>query len=190
MELFQEKHISPMLIAQMQEPFDDSGWIYDLQLEGCRYLEQGRVILRNKRNMELLPRFPELQNIHKQVWDRCILDGELVVMVNGVPDFYELQKRTLLTNRTRIEMEATRLMASFVAYDCLQAGSRVLLEVPLLERKLVLQELVCENERMAVSRYTPEKGTELFLLTVEKQLEGVVAKKADNCYYQSKRTKD
>ncbi len=193
MDLFIEKNISPMLITQMQEPFDDPDWIYELKLDGCRciaYLEQDRVILRNKRNMELLPRFPELQNIHKQVRDSCVLDGELVVMANGVPDFYELQKRTLLTNRTRIELEAKRLPASFVVYDCLQAGSRVLLEVPLLERKQILQELVCENERIAVSRYIPEKGTELFRLTVEKQLEGVVAKKGNSYYYQGKRTKN
>lgn len=111
-------------------------------------------------------------------------------MVNGVPDFYELQKRTMLTNRTRIELEATRLPASFVAYDCLQAGGRVLLDMPLLDRKKILQELMRENERIAVSRYIQEKGTELFRLTVEKQLEGVVAKRADSLYLQGKRTKD
>lgn len=193
MDLFQEKSFSPMLIAQMQEPFDNPDWIYELKLDGCRciaYLEQYRIILRNKRNMEMSPRFPELKNIHKQVRDRCVLDGELVVMVNGVPDFYELQKRTMLTNKARIEMEAARLSASFVVYDCLQAGNRVLLDTPLLGRKKILQELVRENERIAVSRYIPEKGTELFKLTVDKQLEGVVAKRVDSFYFQGKRTKD
>ena len=68
------------------------------------YLEEERVILRNKRNMELLPGFPELCAIHKQVKQRCILDGELVVLVNGVPDYYELQKRTLLTNQVKIRL--------------------------------------------------------------------------------------
>lgn len=104
MNLFAEKNIAPMLIAQMQDPFDDPEWIYELKLDGCRciaYLEKDRVILRNKRNMELLPRFMELKDIYKQAKDRCILDGELVVMVGGVPDFYELQKRTMLTNKYR-----------------------------------------------------------------------------------------
>ncbi len=177
MDLFQDKNISPMLIAQMWEPFDDPEWIYELKLDGCRciaYLEQDRVILRNKRNMELLPRFIELKDIYKQVNERSILDGELVVMVNGVPDFYELQKRTLLTSRTRIELGAKRLPASFVAYDCLQIGNKVLLDTPLLERKHILEKCVNENERIAVSRYIQEKGTQLFQLTVEKELEGVV----------------
>ena len=193
MDLFQDKNISPMLIAQMQEPFDDPEWIYELKLDGLRciaYLENDKVILRNKRNMELLPRFIELKDIYKQVTDRCILDGELVVMVKGVPDFYELQKRTMLTSKTRIELEAARLPASFVAYDCLQAGDKVLLDVPLMERKQILEKLVQENDRIAISRYIPEKGIQLFQLTVEKELEGVVAKKAFSLYYQGKRTKD
>lgn len=193
MDLFQDKNVSPMLIANMQEPFDDPEWIYELKLDGCRciaYLEPDRVILRNKRNMELLPRFAELKDICKQVSDRCILDGELVVMVNGVPDFYQLQKRTLLTGRTRMELKAQRLPASFVAYDCLQIGDKVLLDIPLLERKEILHQCVNENERIAISRYIHEKGTQLFQLTVEKELEGVVAKKASSLYYPGKRTRD
>ena len=35
---FDEKNISPMLIAQMQEPFNDDNWIYELKLDGCRYI--------------------------------------------------------------------------------------------------------------------------------------------------------
>ena len=30
---------------------------------------------------------------------RTVLDGELVVLRNGIPDFFELQRRTLLTDR-------------------------------------------------------------------------------------------
>ena len=193
MDLFTEKNISPMLIAQMQEPFNDPDWIYELKLDGCRciaYLEEDRSILRNKRNMELLPRFPELKDIHTSVKDRCILDGELVVMINGVPEFYELQKRTLMTNPVKISMAAGLLPASFVAYDCLQVNDKVLLDTPLMERKVILQGLVRENERIAVSRYIEEKGTELFELTVQKELEGVVAKRKNSLYFQGKRTKD
>lgn len=193
MDLFTEKNIAPMLIAQMQEPFNDPDWIYELKLDGCRciaYLEKGRTILRNKRNMELLPRFPELKDIHTSVKDKCILDGELVVMINGVPEFYELQKRTLMTSPVKISMAAGLLPASFVAYDCLQVNDRVLLDTTLMERKAILQELVRENERIAVSRYIEEKGTELYALTVQKELEGVVAKRKNSLYFQGKRTKD
>lgn len=124
---FDEKAISPMLIAQMQEPFNDDSWIYELKLDGCRcigYFDRRGSCLRNKRNMELLPRFPELEELHRSVSERSVLDGELVVLSDGVPDFYELQRRTLLTDRFKIEMAAARHPASFVAYDCLYEGRR------------------------------------------------------------------
>ena len=169
MELFAEKNVSPMLIAEMKDAFDDPDWIYELKLDGCRcvaYLEDGMVTLRNKRNKELLPRFPELTQIHKQAKKRCILDGELVVLSGGKPDFYELQKRTLMTDRFKIELGVAKLPASFIAYDCLQVGDRVLLDVPLMERKDVLADLIAESDRFAVSRFIPEKGIDLFQMTV------------------------
>ena len=193
MGVFDEKNISPMLIAQMQEPFNDDNWIYELKLDGCRcigYFDQSGTCLRNKRNMELLPRFPELKELHRSVSERTVLDGELVVLQNGVPDFFELQRRTLLTDRFKIEMAAARHPASFVAYDCLYRDSRSIMDRPLLERKELLQTSVKENERIAISRYIPTDGIGLFCAADEKELEGVVAKRSDSLYYPGRRTKD
>lgn len=149
MGLFEEKNLSPMLIAQMQEPFNDDGWIYELKLDGCRcigYFDQSGTCLRNKRNMELLPKFPELKELHHSVSELTVLDGELVVLQNGVPDFFELQRRTLLTDRFKIDMAAARHPASFVAYDCLCEGSRSIMDRPLLERKELLQTSVRKTD--------------------------------------------
>ena len=193
MDLFEGKKISPMLIAQMREPFNDDNWIYELKLDGCRcigYFDQSGTCLRNKRNMELLPRFPELKELHRSVSKRTVLDGELVVLQNGVPDFFELQRRTLLTDRFKIEMAAARHSASFVAYDCLYEGSRGIMDQPLLERKKILQSAICENRLIAISRYIPTDGIGLFHAADEKELEGVVAKRAASLYYPGKRTKD
>ena len=193
MGVFDEKNISPMLIAQMQEPFNDDNWIYELKLDGCRcigYFDQSGTCLRNKRNMELLPRFPELKELHRSVSERTVLDGELVVLQNGVPDFFELQRRTLLTDRFKIEMAAARHPASFVAYDCLYGGSRSIMDRPLLERKELLQTSVKESGRIAISRYIPTDGIGLFRAADEKELEGIVAKRSDSLYYPGRRTKD
>ena len=51
-------------------------------------------------------RFPELSDLYRNVSGKCILDGEVVVLNNGVPDFFALQKRTLLTDRFKIDLEA------------------------------------------------------------------------------------
>ncbi len=192
MDLFEEKNIKPMLISEMTQPFNDPEWIYELKLDGIRciaYLDDSTE-LRNKRNDRLLPKVPELSSIHEYAKDRCILDGELVILRNGVPDFFELQRRTLTTNRLKLQLSYESYPASFVAYDILYLKDTSLLELPLLERKSLLSDTITETPSLAVSRYLPEKGIELFEVAKAQGLEGVVAKKSNSKYYLDKRTKD
>lgn len=109
--------------------------------------------------MQMLPKFPELRETYRNAGDRCILDGEVVVLVDGMPDFYRLQKRTLLTDRFKIELESKRFPASFVAFDCIYKGGQELLWEPLMERKQILSQLVWEDSKIAVSRYAEAEGS-------------------------------
>lgn len=192
MDLFETKNIKPMLISELTEPFNDPDWIYELKLDGIRciaYLDH-EVELRNKRNLSLLTKVPELTSIHKQVHERCILDGELVILKNGVPDFFELQKRALTTNRFKIELSSGNYPACFVAYDILYHKDKQLTDLPLLERKQLLSQAVEESPKLAISRYIPEKGIELFAAAKNQELEGVIAKNKNSKYYFDKRTKE
>lgn len=192
MDLFEEKNIKPMLISEMTEPFNNPDWIYELKLDGIRciaYLDQDTE-LRNKRNDRLLPKVPELSDIHQFIKERCILDGELVILKNGVPDFFELQKRTLTSNRFKLQLSSDNFPACFVAYDILYRKDTELIALPLTERKAILADTVKEDPRLAISRYIPEKGIELFSIAKQQRLEGVIAKKADSRYYFNKRTKE
>ena len=50
-DLFHDKNISPMLLNEVKEPFDDKDYIYELKLDGIRciaYLGK-EVVLQNKR---------------------------------------------------------------------------------------------------------------------------------------------
>ena len=192
MDLFAEKNLKPMLISERKEPFNNPNWIYELKLDGIRciaYLDQ-YTELRNKRNDHLLGKVQELETIHQYVKERCILDGELIVLRNGIPDFFELQKRTLTTSKLKLQLSAQTHPACFVAYDILYRNSTSLLELPLLERKQQLSEIILENPKLAISRYLPERGIELFAAAKQQQLEGVVAKKSGSKYFPGKRTKD
>ncbi len=192
MDLFIEKNVKPMLISEMTEPFNDPDWIYELKLDGIRciaYLDR-ETELRNKRNLRLLPKVPELSDIHRQVKERCILDGELVILRNGVPDFFELQKRALTTNSFKLRLSSEQFPACFVAYDILYLKDRELSELTLLNRKDILKSTVTETPKLAISRFIPEKGIELFEVAKSQKLEGVVAKRMSSRYYFDKRTKD
>lgn len=182
-----------MLIGQQMNAFDDPNWIYELKLDGFRclaYVDEKMVEFRNKRNMEILAKFPELKSIYSQVNKKCILDGEIVVLKDGVPDFYRLQKRTMLTDSFKIEMESKRYPASFVVFDCIYVNGKELIWKPLIERKNQLADWIKENERIAVSRFIEGQGVALYQAADASELEGVVAKRKDSIYQMGKRTKD
>lgn len=195
MDLYADKHIEPMLIADNVPLFVSDEWSYEMKWDGERcvaYLDpkQGTE-LRNKRNVKMLPKVPELSEIHKQARKRCILDGELLCIVNGKPSFETIQRRSLMSNPFRIEMESKRFPASYVAFDCLYYDGQDLTGKPLKERQKYLSKSIKETERLAISKTFPHTQAEaLFSLAQEQGLEGIVAKRADSIYIQGKRTKN
>lgn len=193
MDLFTEKRVEPMLVSANQAPFDDPDWIYELKMDGTRciaYLDETGTVLRNKRHKDLSVNFPELSQVHKQVKGRCILDGEVFVLNHGKSDFYELQRRSLMTNAFKISLAVEKLPATFLVFDILYQDGEQLTHLPLMERKERLQRCVTESERMAFSRYIEGKGIALYEAAKASGQEGIVAKKRDSLYLMGKRSKD
>lgn len=193
MDLFEEKNIAPMLLREESQAFDDEDYIFELKLDGIRcvaYLERGKTVLRNKRNKDVTETYPELADMWKNIKKKCILDGELIFVKDGKPDFYGLQKRSLMTDPFRIRLAAGRAPVQFVAYDILYVGGKRITDKPLTERKRLLSDTVSEGNRLSISRFIEGKGKSLFQLTEKQGLEGIVAKKKDGKYHIGKRTRD
>lgn len=193
-DLFELKNISPMLIAENVPPFADNAYLYEMKWDGERcvaYLDPAvGTDLRNKRNVQMLPKVPELARIHLQANKRCILDGELLCIADGRPSFADIQRRSMMSDRYKIELEAKRRPASFIAFDCLYYDGQELLSRPLLERKKYLRQAITDSGHLAVSRiFDADQALDLFRLTQEQGLEGIVAKKKDSLYFPGKRTK-
>lgn len=192
-DIFEEKNIQPMLLDEIHKPFDSEDYIFELKLDGIRcvlYIDKASVEIRNKRNKNLNATYPELKDAYKQVKQRCILDGEIFVMKNGKPDFYEIQKRSIMTNTMKIEFAMKQYPVSFSAFDILYNGNEQITNKPQADRKTALQDNIIENERISISRFVPDKGIALYNLTVEQGLEGIVAKRKDSKYLIGKTTKD
>ena len=192
-DLFGRRNISPMLIGSTAQAFDSPDHIFELKLDGERclaYLDGDGTDLRNKRNMKMLPKVPELSQIHLRVRSRCILDGELIILRDGKPDFFEIQRRSLTSDPFKIRLASERLPASFAAFDILFLKDRQVMDLPLMERKELLAETVNENERLAISRYIENDGTAFYKLAEEQDLEGIVAKRKYSKYLPGVRTKD
>ena len=192
-DLFDEKNISPMLLYETQ-PFDDKDYIYELKLDGIRclaYIDAKSVNLRNKRNKDVTAIYPELAEMNKCVKKRVILDGELVVLdKDGKPDFYALQRRSLMADSFKIGLSARNAPVQFVAYDIIYFDGQDLTDKPLTERKAILSKAVKEGDKLSVSRYIEEMGTAFFEIAKAQELEGIVAKRKGGLYHIGKRTRD
>lgn len=193
MNLFETRDISPMLIGAESEAFDSDDYTFELKLDGVRclaFLGPDGVELRNKRNLMVSPIYPELSGINKQVKGRCILDGELTVIVDGKPQFSEMQRRALMSDPFKIKLSATKFPVNFTAFDILYDDGKDLMAHPLEARQERLKRVVRESDRLAVTRVIEGHGKALYALTEQHGLEGIVAKRKGSLYHPGKRTKD
>ena len=159
-DLFDKKNISPMLLYQT-EPFDGEDYIFELKLDGIRCIadiDEESVVLQNKRWKDITDTYPELKEMYKCVKHRVILDGELVAFVDGIPNFYALQTRSLMTDKFKIEIASKRNPIQFVAYDILYYNGKDLTDKPLMERKRILSESIKEGNNLSISRYIEQDG--------------------------------
>ena len=194
-DLFAQKNIKPMLIGAEGEPFDDDAFIYELKIDGERciaYLDPlAGTELRNTRNTPMLPKVPELADLHRNVARRCILDGELAVLSDGKPDFFAIQRRSRMTNPLRIQQAARQHPVCFIAFDLLYLDNYCVTDLPLLKRKALLQEVARREDALfAVSPCVERGGAAVFELVKRQSLEGIVAKRRESRYYFGRHTKD
>lgn len=190
-DLFSDRNISPMLMYET-EPFNDENYIYELKLDGIRclaYLGDNATELMNKRNKNVTEIYPELKEMHRCAKKKCILDGELVVFNEGVPDFYALQARSLKTDEFKIKLASKKNPVQFVAYDILYCDGEQITDKPLMERKKIMEDNISESNGLSISRYIERDGIKFFELAKARGLEGIVAKEKSGKYYIGKRTR-
>jgi bifunctional non-homologous end joining protein LigD len=181
----------PMLAKEAEKPFSNKDWIYEIKWDGFRALAyvNGKLSLRSRNNKELIDNFPELQEL-RQLTQDVVLDGEIVVIKKGKPDFQALQERGKAVKPTEIQSQTIRQPAQYVVFDILEKHGKPLVKLPLLERKKILQETVREGKHVILSDFVEEKGEAYFEAALEKGIEGVMAKRKNSHYQQGLRSGD
>lgn len=191
MDLFIDKNVKPMLLHETEKPFNDKDYIFELKFDGTRtliYVSPKEIIIKNKRGFILNDTYPELLNIKNMVKKKCIFDGEIILMDNGLPSFKKLQERALLKDKIKISYYKDNFPVTFVCFDILYEDKN-LIDLSLIERKKILSKYP-DIDYFVKSRITEENGIELFNITRKMDLEGIVAKKKDSKYLINKRSKD
>src|SRR6185312_15493173 len=171
-----EPPVMPQLARSSGELPDGDGWLYEPKLDGFRAVVfvDGRDLFVQSRNGKTLGRyFPELRFPE----GRYILDGELVIRADGGGENFEALQERIHPAASRVARLAEEMPATFVAFDILARDDASLLDLPLMERRAMLEQVVGGSvELIFLIAYWSE--AEFWLQTAE----GVIAKRADAPY--------
>jgi DNA ligase D-like protein (predicted ligase)/DNA ligase D-like protein (predicted 3'-phosphoesterase) len=173
----------PMLARLAQQPFSGKDWLFEIKWDGFRaiaYVNQA-LSLRSRNQKELKYTFPELEEL-TQLTRNVVLDGEIVLVKEGKPDFQALLERRQATSPVEIELQAKRSPVVYVVFDILEKSDVSLANLPLTERKRILKDSVKEGKHVVLSDFVEEKGEDYYHVALEKGLEGIVAKRKDSVY--------
>jgi bifunctional non-homologous end joining protein LigD len=185
--------IKPMIVSIGIEPFDSDKFIFEPKWDGWRILlhKQGERIEAYTRNGNIVTnKFPELREASKAIKAHtAVLDCEGIVLRDGRPVFDDFSFRGRLSNSSRIRNAVNTHPATFVAFDVLCTDCEHLKE-PLMMRKQRLHEIVSVTSTISPTMYIETQGQDLFNLTRDRDMEGIVAKRKESKYYLDTKSPD
>jgi bifunctional non-homologous end joining protein LigD/DNA ligase-1 len=174
------------MLARSGEPFDSEEHLFELKWDGFRAIalrDASGVRLRSRRDRVMEPRYPEAVTALEALPPGTVLDGELVTLVDGRPDFEALLPREQATSPQRIARLALEIPVVYVAFDVLYEGYESTMDQPLHERRRRLTRLVPPRSgRLVLSDAVEGAGLALYESARERELEGIVAKELSSPY--------
>lgn len=177
--------------AKVSESWPKGNFVYEPKWDGFRSLSwsapQIRIDSRNQR--PLLRYFPELTSALDQLPAGTVVDGEIVVVIDGATDFDSLQQR-IHPAESRITMLSEATPAELVAFDLLAHQSDDLRERPFSERRERLETLLSGlNHPWHLTPQTDseEVAKEWFDLFEPAGCDGIIAKNPELVYQHGKR---
>jgi ATP-dependent DNA ligase len=183
--------VKPMLAKS--QPTIPPGMVYEPKWDGfrCIVFRDGDEIELGSRNEKPLTRyFPEVvEAVRASLPERCVLDGEIVIVSGSALDFEALLQR-IHPATSRVQKLSIETPATFVAFDLLALGDESLVNEPFSKRRAMLEDVLSSSSSSVL--LTPatdslELATRWFSVFEGAGLDGVVAKSRDLGYRQDQR---
>lgn len=165
-------------------------WAHEVKWDGMRILADlsttrgPRLFSRNENDVTAA--WPELSGLPQR---DVLLDGELVVLVEGRPDFGGLANRMHTRDPRRAARLATTAPATYLAFDLLRLDGRDLTGEPWEVRRAALAELELADEHWQVPP-SYDDGVLLLQATKDQGLEGIVSKRLVSRYEPGARSRN
>jgi ATP-dependent DNA ligase len=175
----------------------DSGWQYEPKWDGFRCLafrEDNEIFLQSKAGQPLARYFPDIvRSLGELRVKQFVLDGELVIPVDGALSFDELQLR-LHPAASRVQKLATAHPALYIVFDLLvDAKGQSLLNQSLGKRRQLLDEFAAryfpDQKQIRISPATNDLAeAKKWFAEVGGDLDGIIAKRCQDAYASGERT--
>ena len=191
--------VKPRLAKAVYEVPRAEDLLYEPKWDGFRcvvFRDGDEIELGSRTDRPLSRYFPEmLPALQAALPERCVVDGELVVVTDAGLDFDALQLR-LHPAASRVNKLAGEIPASFVAFDLLALGDRDVTGEPFAERRRLLEGILAAEHgdgRAGARVYlTPvtddaDEAEDWFRRFEGAGFDGVMAKRAGAPYRQDKR---
>jgi bifunctional non-homologous end joining protein LigD len=177
------RYLEPMKATLATKPFRDEDWLFEVKWDGYRVeavVRDGRVELFTRNGKDAETYFPRL--LAPPTWieaREAIVDGEVVALDEaGRPDFSLLQERLGGGGGPLV----------FQAFDLLHLDGLSLLDVPLEQRKQLLERVLRPSPRVQYARHIEREGVAFFEAARAQALEGIVAKHRRSRYEPGRRS--
>jgi bifunctional non-homologous end joining protein LigD len=164
-------------------------WCYEVKWDGVRALADttaGTLHLWARTRRDITLAYPELAGLADV--QGALLDGEIVALAGAVPSFEVLAERMHVRDAARAARLAARIPVTFVAFDLLMLYGVDITRRPLDERRSTLEALTLPD-RVQLSPTYPDLD-DLWDVTLEHGLEGVMAKRRSSPYQPGRRSPD
>jgi bifunctional non-homologous end joining protein LigD len=181
--------IRPMLVSLRHEfPSDDDAYGWELKWDGLRaiaYVSEGKVRLVSRNDKDMAASYPELAALAERVSAPVILDGEIVALRGGRPNFSLLQSRMHVLRPQEALIRAAPVQ--IYVFDLLHHGTDSLLDRPYTERRARLEELGLDTAPVRTPPWQRGGADKLLAESIAKGLEGVVGKPLTSTYHPDQR---
>lgn len=173
------KFIKPMEPELFDEPPQGDEWLHEIKFDGYRtqiIKDENGIRLFTKNGYDWTGRYIELAGEAEVIEaESFIIDGETITLnVAGLSDFHALQSAVTRRKPSRD--------LYLVAFDLLHLNGHDLRNMPVEDRRDILQALIPAVGRIQVSKAMPGTGAAVYHLVDRAGLEGIVSKRKDSVY--------
>lgn len=181
-----------MLAGSNGMPADSTGWVFEPKWDGVRAVARvwrTGLTLTSRLGNEVTAGYPELALLASAGGHAMVLDGEIVAFDGrGRPSFETLQSRMHVRNPGHALM--TRTPVLYAVFDVMWLDGRPLVDLPLSDRRRVLENLGLKGANWQVSpRLASAPADELMAVCRQTGLEGYVGKLDSSPYLPGRRSK-